>query len=91
MVEIALPKNSRVTPSARPGRGRRRQDGFSEFRIYRWDPGRRPNPRIDTYFVNPAIAARWFSTAPDLDQVQVDPTLDVSAGPVARGYAAPAP
>jgi succinate dehydrogenase / fumarate reductase, iron-sulfur subunit len=51
MVQLALPKNSRVQPGkvfkARPGAKRPRA-----FRIYRYDPDEGRNPRVDTYEID---------------------------------------
>jgi len=51
MVELTLPKNSKFTEGKTwpEPRGARRS---REFRIYRWNPDERRNPRIDTYFVD---------------------------------------
>jgi len=51
MVELTLPKNSRVTAGKvwpKPKGAKR----LTEFRIYRWDPETGGNPRMDTYFVD---------------------------------------
>ena len=51
MVELALPKNSRITAGKtwpKPAGAK----ALKEFRIYRWDPDVGENPRIDTYFVD---------------------------------------
>jgi succinate dehydrogenase iron-sulfur subunit len=51
MVELTLPKNSKVKEGKvwpKPAGAKR----LTEFRIYRWDPGVGGNPRIDTYFVD---------------------------------------
>jgi succinate dehydrogenase / fumarate reductase iron-sulfur subunit len=51
MVQLALPKNSRVQPGkvfkAKPGTKRPRA-----FKIYRYDPDEQRNPRVDTYEVD---------------------------------------
>ena len=51
MVELALPKNSKVkrgrTFEAPPGATRVR-----DFKIYRWSPDDSENPRLDTYKVD---------------------------------------
>jgi succinate dehydrogenase / fumarate reductase iron-sulfur subunit len=51
MVQLALPKNSRVQPGkvfkAKPGAKRPRA-----FKIYRYDPDEERNPRVDTYEVD---------------------------------------
>jgi succinate dehydrogenase / fumarate reductase iron-sulfur subunit len=51
MVELTLPKNSQVTEGKtwpKPMSAAR----VTEFRIYRWSPDEKKNPRIDTYYVN---------------------------------------
>jgi succinate dehydrogenase / fumarate reductase, iron-sulfur subunit len=51
MVELTLPKNSRVTRGKvwpKPKGAQR----LTEFRIYRWNPDEGGNPRMDTYFVD---------------------------------------
>ena len=51
MVQLALPKNSRVQPGkvfkAKPGAKRPRA-----FKIYRYDPDEGRNPRVDTYEID---------------------------------------
>jgi succinate dehydrogenase / fumarate reductase, iron-sulfur subunit len=51
MVQLALPKNSRVQPGkvfkAKPGAKRPRA-----FKIYRYDPDEQRNPRVDTYEID---------------------------------------
>jgi len=51
MVELMLPKNSKVTEGKvwpKPAGAKR----LAEFRIYRWNPDDGANPRIDTFFVD---------------------------------------
>jgi len=51
MVQLTLPKNSKVTEGkvwARPEGAKR----IREFRVYRYDPDGGENPRTDTYFVD---------------------------------------
>jgi succinate dehydrogenase / fumarate reductase, iron-sulfur subunit len=51
MVQLALPKNSRVQPGkvfkAKPGAKKPRA-----FKIYRYDPDEQRNPRVDTYEID---------------------------------------
>jgi succinate dehydrogenase / fumarate reductase iron-sulfur subunit len=51
MVELALPKNSKVGEGKTwtPVRGAR---NLREYRVYRWNPDDGQNPRLDTYFVD---------------------------------------
>jgi len=51
MVELTLPKNSRITEGKtwpKPMSAAR----VTEFKIYRWSPDEQKNPRMDTYYVN---------------------------------------
>ena len=74
MVQLTLPKNSRVTP----GKVWPKPEGATrlrEFRVYRYDPEAGANPRLDTYFVDlddcgPMVldALIWIKT-------RIDPTL----------------
>jgi succinate dehydrogenase / fumarate reductase iron-sulfur subunit len=51
MVQLTLPKNSKLTEGTTwpQPRGARRT---REFRVYRFNPDQRRNPRLDTYFVD---------------------------------------
>ena len=51
MVQLTLPKNSRVTPGKTWPRPAHAIHG-REFRVYRWNPEDGKNPRMDTYFVD---------------------------------------
>jgi hypothetical protein len=51
MVQLTLPKNSRVTPGKTWPRPAHAIHG-REFRVYRWNPDDGKNPRMDTYFVD---------------------------------------
>jgi succinate dehydrogenase / fumarate reductase iron-sulfur subunit len=51
MVQLTLPKNSKVVPGKvwdRPEGAKR----LRQYRVYRYDPDTRANPRMDTYFVD---------------------------------------
>jgi succinate dehydrogenase / fumarate reductase iron-sulfur subunit len=51
MVELALPKNSRM----QEGKTWPKPEGatnVTEFRIYRWNPDDGKNPQIDTFYVD---------------------------------------
>ena len=53
MVQITLPKNSKMTEGKtwpRPAKS----EAVREYRIYRWNPEDGHNPRIDTYYVDAA-------------------------------------
>jgi succinate dehydrogenase / fumarate reductase, iron-sulfur subunit len=74
MVELTLPKNSKVTegktwPHA-PGAKHER-----EFRIYRWSPDDTENPRVDTYYVDTDDCAPMVLDALIWIKSKIDPTL----------------
>ena len=52
MVQLTLPKNSQIRPGKTWNNPPARAKGWTEFRIYRWNPDDRLNPRIDTYWVD---------------------------------------
>ncbi|MHB1111572.1 MAG: succinate dehydrogenase iron-sulfur subunit [Devosia sp.] len=74
MVELLLPKNSRIKPGKtwpKPAGATR----LREYRVYRYDPDTEANPRLDTYFVDlndcgPMVldALLWIKN-------NIDPTL----------------
>ena len=76
MVQLTLPKNSRVTAGKtwpKPAGATR----LREYRIYRFDPESGANPRLDTYFVDlddcvtgPAIQDLWMLLAGSRDERQ---------------------
>jgi succinate dehydrogenase / fumarate reductase iron-sulfur subunit len=51
MVQLTLPRNSKIRPGKTWNKPQARK-GWKEFRIYRWNPDERLNPRIDTYWVD---------------------------------------
>ena len=77
MVEFTLPKNSKVQPgkawnpppeSAEAGRWR-------EYRIYRFDPDKAENPRLDTYWVDMKECGPMVLDGLIWIKNNVDPTL----------------
>ncbi|WP_127524325.1 succinate dehydrogenase iron-sulfur subunit [Mesorhizobium sp. Z1-4] len=74
MVELTLPKNSRVTE----GKVWPKPDGASnlrEYRIYRWSPDDGNNPRVDTYYVDTDDCGPMVLDALLWIKDNVDPTL----------------
>ena len=74
MVELTLPKNSRV------GEGKvwPKPEGAKEiraYRIYRWNPDDGQNPRIDTYYVDTAQCGPMILDALIYIKNYIDPTL----------------
>ena len=52
MVQLTLPKNSQVTQGQSWPAPTSPKGEVKEFRIYRWNPDDKANPRIDTYSVD---------------------------------------
>ncbi len=74
MVQLTLPKNSRVGA----GKTWPKPEGaatLKEFRIYRWNPDDGANPRVDTYFIDTSDCAPMVLDALILIKSKSDPTL----------------
>jgi len=74
MVQLTLPKTSRITEGKawpKPAGATRPK----EFRVYRWNPDDGENPRIDTFFVDPAACGPMVLDALIWIKSEVDPTL----------------
>jgi len=74
MVQLTLPKNSKITD----GKAWPKPDGASnvrEFRIYRWNPDDGANPRVDTYSVDLDTCGPMVLDALIKIKNEVDPTL----------------
>ena len=74
MVQLTLPKNSKVTE----GRTWKRPTGarnVTAFRVYRWNPEDGANPRMDTYFVDRDDCAPMVLDALIWIKNKIDPSL----------------
>ncbi len=74
MVELALPKNSKV----RSGKAWNKPEGegnWKQFKVYRWDPEDQDNPRLDTYYVNLDDCGPMILDAIIKIKNEIDPTL----------------
>ena len=74
MVQLTLPKNSRMTDGKtweKPAAAKNSR----EFRIYRWNPDAGRNPSIDTYFVDPDQCGPMILDGLIWIKNTVDPTL----------------
>jgi succinate dehydrogenase / fumarate reductase iron-sulfur subunit len=74
MVQLTLPKNSRV----KPGKTWDKSAGATstrEFKIYRYDPDTGDNPRLDTYFVDTEDCGPMILDGLIWIKNKVDPTL----------------
>ncbi|MEC8962237.1 MAG: succinate dehydrogenase iron-sulfur subunit [Pseudomonadota bacterium] len=73
MADLRLPKYSRV----RPGRTHKGKVGTEtrEFQIYRWDPDKNDNPRLDIYHVDLKNCGPMVLDAITTIKNETDPTL----------------
>ncbi|MBA3325406.1 MAG: succinate dehydrogenase iron-sulfur subunit [Rhodobacteraceae bacterium] len=74
MVELTLPKNSRMTTGKtwpKPAGA----TNLKTFKVYRYDPDRPENPRIDTYFVDLDACGPMVLDALIKIKNEIDPTL----------------
>ena len=76
MAEFSLPKNSRMVV----GKTWPKPEGADAakvrtFKIYRWNPDTKENPRIDTYFVDTAKCGPMVLDAIIYIKNEIDPTL----------------
>src|SRR5829696_7896838 len=74
MVELTLPKNSKVGEGKvwpKPAGAKETR----EYRIYRWNPDDGQNPRIDTYHVDTADCGPMILDALIWIKNKIDPTL----------------
>ena len=74
MVELTLPKNSKVGEGKvwpKPAGAKETR----EYRIYRWNPDDGQNPRIDTYYVDTADCGPMILDALIWIKNKIDPTL----------------
>jgi len=74
MVELALPKNSKI----QEGKTWPKPEGATnlrEYRIYRWSPDDDQNPRMDTYFVDMDDCGPMVLDALLYIKNKIDPTL----------------
>ena len=74
MVELTLPKNSRVT-AGKAWPAPSQTGALREYRIYRWNPDDGNNPRIDTYQVDLGDCGPMVLDALIWIKNKVDPTL----------------
>ena len=74
MVELTLPRNSRVKTGKTWNKPPARR-GWQEFRIYRWNPDDGNNPQMDTYWVERATCGPMVLDALIKIKNEIDPTL----------------
>src|SRR5450631_1971340 len=74
MVQLSLPKNSRVGAGKTwPKHGDAKSQ--MEFRVYRWNPDDTENPRVDTYFVDRSDCGPMVLDALIWIKTKIDPAL----------------
>ena len=73
MVQLRLPKNSRVAK----GKAWPKPDGAKvrEFRVYRYDPDDKGNPRLDTYYLDMGACGPMVLDSLIKIKNEIDPTL----------------
>ena len=74
MAEFFLPKNSKISGKGRAYRAPEAKR-VKKFRIYRWDPDKRENPRYDTYEVDLDHCGPMVLDALNKINNEIDPTL----------------
>ncbi|MEM6944402.1 MAG: succinate dehydrogenase iron-sulfur subunit [Pseudomonadota bacterium] len=74
MVELTLPKNSRIKVGKTWPKPESAKD-LREFRVYRWDPDTGENPRVDTYYLDLAECGPMVLDAIIKIKNEIDPTL----------------
>jgi succinate dehydrogenase / fumarate reductase, iron-sulfur subunit len=74
MVQLTLPKNSRVVAGKTWPRPQAATN-VRTFKIYRWDPESGDNPRVDTYFVDLDTCGPMVLDALMKIKNEIDPTL----------------
>jgi succinate dehydrogenase / fumarate reductase iron-sulfur subunit len=74
MVALTLPRNSRVKTGRIWNKPASRR-GWTEFRIYRWNPDDGNNPRLDSYWVERASCGPMVLDGLIKIKNEIDPTL----------------
>lgn len=74
MVELRLPKNSRVT-AGKYHQAESREGNLRRFQIYRYDPDGDANPRLDTFEVNLDECGPMVLDALNKIKNEIDPTV----------------
>src|SRR6056297_3136823 len=74
MVELALPKNSRLTVGKTWPAPEKCQKP-RKIKVYRWDPDTGDNPRVDTYTIDEADCGPMILDAIVKIKNAIDPTL----------------
>lgn len=74
MVELTLPKNSRINKNGKTYKAREGAEEVRTFRVYRYDPSTPDNPSIDTYEVDVSNVSMVLDGLIKIKN-EIDPTL----------------
>ena len=59
MVKFILPANSKVV-EGRTHHNKEQNINSKKLKIYRWDPAKQENPRLDSYEIDQKNVVLWF-------------------------------
>ena len=74
MVELALPRNSKITSGKTWNKPEGKGD-WKQVRVYRWNPDDGKNPRVDTYWIDRRQCGPMVLDALNKIKNEIDPTL----------------
>ena len=76
MVELRLPKNSRISPNGKVWDHKKSSaKKLRKFKVYRYNPDEKSNPRVDTYFIDANESGPMVLDALIHIKEEIDPTL----------------
>lgn len=75
MVQLTLPKNSKIKPGKKVNAASKDAKKPKTFRIYRWDPDDTQNPRVDSYTIDTRESGSMVLDALHYIKRKLDPTL----------------
>tara|TARA_Y100000589_G_scaffold322590_1_gene355739 strand:+ start:50 stop:850 length:801 start_codon:yes stop_codon:yes gene_type:complete len=76
MVELRLPKNSRISPNGKIWDQKKSSaKKLRIFKVYRYNPDEKSNPRVDTYFIDTSESGPMVLDALIHIKEEIDPTL----------------
>ena len=76
MVELRLPKNSRISPNGKVWDHKKSSaKKLRKFKVYRYNPDEKSNPRVDTYFIDTIESGPMVLDALIHIKEEIDPTL----------------
>ena len=76
MVELRLPKNSRISPNGKVWDQKKSSaKNLRTFKVYRYNPDEKSNPSVDTYYIDSSESGPMVLDALIYIKEEVDPTL----------------